>query len=171
MLSKSSDPKLFMRTFTEKFKEIGKFKIKIGIPKENTNKQTGEYIADIAWWNEKGTFSGTRIPPRPFGSTFLNKYKEEINKVIDKELNLYLEKKKNLKSALNIIGITCAKYMKYNLTYGSWVPNSPITIQGGWIKSPIRKIPIYIKGKKSSRPLIDTGQLRQSITYIVVKNE
>ena len=47
--------------------------------------------------------------------------------------------------------LACAGYMQDNLTNGNWKPNAPLTIE--------------LKG--SSHPLIDTGQMRQSITYVV----
>lgn len=46
-------------------------------------------------------------------------------------------------------------------------PNAPITVNGGWMRNRISGKPVYIKGKGSSAPLIDTGSLRQAITYVV----
>jgi hypothetical protein len=50
-----------------------------------------------------------------------------------------------------------------------WAPNAPITIHGGWMLNKVTGKPIYIKGKHSERPLIDTGSLRQSIKAIYYK--
>ena len=38
-------------------------------------------------------------------------------------------------------------------------PNSPITLSGGWMRNPVSKKPVHIKGKSGTTPLIDTGQL------------
>ena len=46
----------------------------------------------------------------------------------------------------------------------NWQPNSPITIYGGWMRNKVSGKPIYIKGKGSDKPLIDTGSLRSSVS-------
>ena len=38
-------------------------------------------------------------------------------------------------------------------------PNSPITLSGGWMRNPVSKKPVRIKGKSGTTPLVDTGQL------------
>ena len=38
-------------------------------------------------------------------------------------------------------------------------PNSPITLSGGWMRNPVSKKPVHIKGKSGTTPLVDTGQL------------
>jgi len=38
-------------------------------------------------------------------------------------------------------------------------PNSPITLSGGWMRNPVSKKPVKVKGKSGTTPLIDTGQL------------
>ena len=38
-------------------------------------------------------------------------------------------------------------------------PNSPITLKGGWIRNPVSKKPVKVKGKSGTTPLVDTGQL------------
>ena len=50
-----------------------------------------------------------------------------------------------------------------------WAPNAYITIHGGWMRNKVTGQPVYVKGKNSSKPLIDTGSLRQSIKAIYYK--
>ncbi len=38
-------------------------------------------------------------------------------------------------------------------------PNSPITLSGGWMRNPVSKKPVKVKGKSGTTPLVDTGQL------------
>jgi hypothetical protein len=38
-------------------------------------------------------------------------------------------------------------------------PNSPITLKGGWMRNPVSKKPVKVKGKSGTTPLVDTGQL------------
>ena len=37
--------------------------------------------------------------------------------------------------------------------------NAPITLTGGWMRNPVSKKPVKIKGKSGTTPLVDTGQL------------
>jgi hypothetical protein len=46
----------------------------------------------------------------------------------------------------------------------NWAPNSDITINGS---KPDKNGKQFIKGKGSDQPLIDTGELRKSIIYVV----
>lgn len=187
MLSKATDAELLLRKFKQKISDVNNLIIKVGIPKEvevsteamnysqekkqiarterqqmadiilKTNlkgqkeKQTEEqYVADIAWKNDHGSFA-EKIPTRPFGSTMISRYSSKIRKLINREMKAYTEGQQSLEKAYNRIGLACAGYMKDNLTNGNWKANAPLTI--------------FLKG--SSKPLIDTGQMRQSITYIV----
>lgn len=48
-----------------------------------------------------------------------------------------------------------------------WAANAGITIEGGWMRNKKSGKPFKVKGKGSNRPLIDTGNLRNAITYAV----
>ena len=55
-----------------------------------------------------------------------------------------------------------------------WAPNAPITIEGGWMMNEYGKegpVPVHIKGKSSTKPLIDTGALRQNCQYVIKKGK
>ena len=44
-------------------------------------------------------------------------------------------------------------------------PNSPITLSGGWMRNPVSKKPVKVKGKSGTTPLVDTGQLYNDFNY------
>jgi len=190
MSFRQPDPNLFLREFERKFNDVKSLILKVGIPKEAeietvpaserkdslreikkeeqrqhrerlarvllnaTIKKVSEteeiYVADIAFKNNFGSFKD-KIPARPFGSTLIPRYQEKIRKAFKKEILAYLEKKQDLESMYNRLGLLVSGYMKDNLTNGQWAPNSKLTV--------------FLKG--SSKPLIDTGQMRQAITYVV----
>ncbi len=50
---------------------------------------------------------------------------------------------------------------------GDFAPNAPVTINGGWIRNRKSGKPVYIKGKGSSKPLMDTGNLQSSVTHVI----
>jgi hypothetical protein len=181
-LSKTTDPDLFLRKLKDDFNHISDLAVAVGIPKEytthdfrserqkqketdrfkmakaivnkNLKKSDEIYLADIAFKNNFGSYA-EKIPARPFGSTLLTRYGEKIENLVHKEFLEYFKGRQNLATTYNRIGLVVSGYMKDNLTNGNWKPNSPLTV--------------FLKG--SSKPLIDTGQMRQAITYIVKQRE
>lgn len=136
----------------KKLEELAKNSIDIGIPKEESATEDDKifYLADIANVNNYGSYS-RGIPARPFGTTTVTRYKDQITKIIATQVNGVLEKNKDVSKGFDAIGAVCAGYMKKNLTDGEWQRNADYTI----------------KKKGSDQPLIDTGQMRQSITWRV----
>ena len=68
--------------------------------------------------------------------------------------------------AFSILGQQTEDDMKNTIMTGNFKPNSDITINGGWIRTSSGK-PFYVKGKGSSRPLVDEGIMMGSIRYEV----
>ena len=49
-------------------------------------------------------------------------------------------------------------------------PNSQITLKGGWMRNPVSKKPVKVKGKSGTTPLVDTGQMYNDFDWeITVK--
>ena len=46
-------------------------------------------------------------------------------------------------------------------------PNSPITLKGGWMRNPVSKKTVKIKGKSGTTPLVDTGQLYNDFDFAI----
>ena len=46
-------------------------------------------------------------------------------------------------------------------------PNSPITLSGGWMRNPVSKKPVKVKGKSGTTPLVDTGQLHNDFDFVI----
>lgn len=91
------------------------------------------------------------IPARPFLRTGIDNNQHKIENVMRQEIIRILSGNQNAEAALQRIGLHIEGLIKKNFVEGDFKPNA---------KSTIRK-------KKSSRPLIDTGHLRQSIRYVV----
>ena len=47
-------------------------------------------------------------------------------------------------------------------------PNRPITLKGGWMRNPVSKKPVKVKGKSGTTPLVDTGQLYNDFDYEII---
>jgi len=130
--------------------------VTVGIHESDANRGDGPTNALIGFWQEFGTHKNGRrhIPPRSFlQSTASNNEREHrkvLNYAIKKSLGGYL----TLKQAFAILGLKVSSDIKE--TIRAQIP-PPLA------DSTIRK-------KKSSTPLIDTGQLINSIDYEVSKN-
>jgi hypothetical protein len=174
---KTKNPKDLTRALEKRIKEVNNIRLSVGVPKEeigytrpekvDKNIKTGEsldqaikritqpkapesyFLADIAFENNFGSIS-KGIPARPFGSTTVPRYKDKIQRVFKTWVRDALEGRIEVQDAYDRIGFTVAGYMKKNLTHGEWQPNAPLTIEK----------------KGSDQPLIDQGQLRQSITWL-----
>lgn len=165
---KTSDPKKIFAELEAKIKESIKTQILVGIPASDAVEKDGNtvYLADIAAINNFGSKSAN-IPARPFGSTLMENYGGEIKKFYSKEIGDSLKGKRPMKQALDRVGFIAAGFMKQNLSAGKWEPNAPITVFGGWMSRGGKSF--FVKGKKSSHPLIDTGEMRRAITWVLRK--
>lgn len=114
----------------------------------------GESIANVAFWNEFGTFSKLKnrhIPPRPFMRNVAND-KAKMQRLAN-IAKIELEKGKDSDEIAEIIGEQLATMIKMSISQGEFTANAKGTI----------------KRKGSSRPLIDTGLMLGSVSYKVGK--
>lgn len=117
--------------------------------KGQRKKTAGLSMAQIAAENEFGT---NIIPARPFMSTSFDENKALINKAIQGEYNKILGGESTTERSLGLMGQLLTKLIVQKIRAIVYPPNSPITIAI----------------KKSSKPLIDFGQMVQSVRYKVV---
>lgn len=103
-------------------------------------------IADIATFNEFGTRT---IPSRPFMAQTFEKRRSKVEKIIKDYYTQIVDGKIKTKKALDSIGVIYKGFIQHEIPHGNFVANKKSTI----------------KRKGSSRPLISTGTLRQSIQY------
>lgn len=101
----------------------------------------------------KGLNVGTSvvIPPRPFMAQSFENNQVELESITEQLENEILTKKKTMDLALNQIGLIHVDQIKNTIRNGDFEENHPFTIEQ----------------KKSSKPLIDTGQMINSVTYEV----
>jgi hypothetical protein len=119
---------------------------------ENTS---GPTIAQYASWNELGVKNeggGWLIPPRPFVRGFADGKREQIAKTLEKVGKLVSEGKHDADTAIRRIGEYGQDGIKSYIRNGEFTPNADSTIAK----------------KRSSKPLIDTGTMRNSIRYQVI---
>jgi len=147
-------------------KDMGKAKIErelrsarklvalVGIPSDakrhDENPNIG--LAEIAFIMEKGS-TVNNIPPRPFMQQTRTMNEKKVAGLSKKYLSAISTGKMSAMDAIKKLGASYEGSMKKIFLTGAFAPDAPATA----------------RRKKSSRPLIDTGLLRQSIKYKVAK--
>jgi HK97 gp10 family phage protein len=117
--------------------------------KGKRRKEAGKSMAQIAAENEFGT---EKIPARPFMTTSFDQNKDKINKIIISEYGKIIDGESTVKRSLNLLGLFGVDLVQKKIREIQSPPNSPRTIAI----------------KKSSKPLIDFGQMIQSVRHKVV---
>jgi hypothetical protein len=119
----------------------------VGIPKGNNKTYQGTQvgIAEVAAWNHWGT---SQIPARPFISGPVKANEMRIRALQARLMKGFVEGKISEKVALTLLGTEVLNLILTAINSGFPPPNAPSTI----------------KNKKSSQPLIDTGQLKGALT-------
>ncbi len=127
---------------------------KVGILEGKGSKlysDSSQKVIDVAVANEFGT---AKIPARPFMRKSYDENITQYNRLFKRAYNNIIDGKSTVKTSLGKIGLFAENKTKKRLRSGPWTPNAPSTIAK----------------KKSSRPLIDTGQLVNSIVSKTVMN-
>lgn len=139
----------------EALKELEKHEVLVGIPQEKSSREGGGKAtnAELLFIHTNGS-PARGIPPRPVLQSAIENDKERVAEMLGKAIDAAVSGKKDqilpaLERAGQYGSNVCRAYF-VNPSNG-WKPNKPRTI----------------KRKGSSRPLIDTGEMRKSITYIV----
>lgn len=153
-MAKSSviDRDLGWQDIQKELKKLSGIGVKVGIIEGTGANDDGVDIAEYGYYNEVGTKDG-HIPSRPFIRSWVDNNQEQINKVMDSAYRHVVSGKWNAEDAMKRIGESGERGIKKNIKEGDFIPNSPATV----------------KRKKGSKPLIDSGTLRRSIRYQVVR--
>lgn len=114
----------------------------------NTQGAPALTISQIASWNE---FGNARVPERSFIRACIDEHRPAIQSRATRLGAGVLMQRMTAPQALALLGEYAVGLMKARIAAGIQPANAPSTI----------------KRKRSSKPLIDTGQLRNSITYTI----
>ena len=131
----------------EQLKASGEKAVYVGFPAEFNEKVEGSDNFNLASLAAVLEFGNERIPSRPFLRQTLAENQEKYTALFVKlfESGISIEK------IYEQIALIAQGDVQQNIANGKWTANAPSTI----------------KRKKSSKPLIDTGKLRQSVKGIV----
>lgn len=112
----------------------------------------------LAYVHENGDAAG-RIPPRPFLKPGVDRAKDVIVSGLEKAGNAALDGKVDaVLRHLHGVGLRAQAAVRRAITVGPHKPLAPATIA--------RR---RARGRKGTKPLIDTAQLRNAINYVLRK--
>lgn len=111
---------------------------------------TGE-IATIATIHEFGA-PGASIPERSYIRATIRERKPELAVLMARVVRLMIQGKLDETRALELVGAWLAGAIKGRIVSGPFTPLKPRTIAR----------------KGSDKPLIDTGQLKNAVTFVIV---
>ena len=146
--------------------------IEVGYHADQTAADGEHTLAEIAYWNHYGTLhkdGSVMIPARPFMDT-IKKHSEELSEFSQQAMSSL----ETADAVANAIGSQAKSMIQDAIKDEDWVPNAPITIEGGCMMNEYGKkgpVPVHIEGKRSTKPLIDTGALRQNCHYVIKKGK
>lgn len=135
--------------FRRELKLLDKSRVKVGFPAGKNPYKDGQDVAMIALYNEFGTARG--IPSRPFFSLAFDKNRKELDKLKSKLYWEIVNFRKGVSQALDILGVFMVGKIRKEIVELREPPNAPATIK---------------RKKGVDNPLIDTGHLKGSTTYI-----
>ncbi|MDR1399394.1 MAG: hypothetical protein LBJ41_05690 [Treponema sp.] len=156
------------------FKELDQFRnrcIKVGVTEDAGSKEgKGEAtVAQYAAWNELGVRNkkgGWFIPPRSFVRGWADAKRENIAKTMEKLVSRVSSGELKAETAIRYLGGYGRDGIKSYINNGDFAPNSDVTIHGS---KPDKNGKKFIKGKGSSKPLIDTRTMLISIRYQIIE--
>lgn len=127
--------------------------VKVGYPQSKARAHGDKSPIDIATLAGIHEYGTATIPARPFQAQAFDKNLSKINAMVKKEVSAVIDGDRTIRQSLQNIGVFHKGNIQAIFDGGSFAPNKPATV----------------KAKGSSKPLIDTGQLRQSVDFEVVE--
>lgn len=151
-----------LKKLVEATDNLTKQQVLVGVPanKAGRNQTQGQRInnATLAYIHEHGA-PAANIPARPFMRPGVRSVQADLIKIMRQAANAAYEgRPDHVNKYLNAAGIKAQLAIQMKLRSGPFVPLSPRTIAAR-----------RARGVQRTKPLIDTGQLLQSISYVVRK--
>ncbi len=145
-----------LQAVQKSIKELKKIDVLVGIPQEEAGREQNDITnAELLYIHTNGS-PANNIPPRPVVEPAIQDSKEEIGTLLKEAILKALEGDTGGAMA----GMERAGTQGENAVKG-WFTNP----KNNWAEN----AESTKKRKGSSKPLIDTGQLRKSITHVVKK--
>ena len=135
------------KRFFAQIEELKKLQVRIGFQAGEAAEKDGTDIANIAMWNEVGTL---RAPSRPFLRRSVDDNTDKITAMCQAQIK-QLANGATAQEILQRLGTFQKGLVQATIRDGEFKPNAASTI----------------RKKKSDHPLIDTGRMRQSVSFVI----
>lgn len=136
------------RKFLAEIEKLKRLQVRVGYQQGDAQEDDGVDLCDVAMWNELGT---SNAPSRPFMRDSVDKNEDKINAFLKAQLKKLAAGETDAEGILKAIGVFQKGLVQKQIVDGDFVPNAPRTI----------------RKKKSDKPLIDTGRMRQSVNFVI----
>lgn len=156
-LSIKKDKTALIRATT---KLLVKNAVYVGVPESENARDDGPIgNAALAYLHDTGS-PANNIPARPFLATGIAAGKAAIVRQFERAGKAALDGKAGeINAALNAAGLAGQSAVQRKITEGPFAPLSEKTIKAR-----------QRKGRTGTKPLLDTGELRRSISYVIRKS-
>lgn len=134
------------KRFLAEIEKLKKLEVRIGF-QQGAQDEDGVDMVDIAMWNELGTVN---MPARPFMRDSVDNHTDVIEAFAQAQVNT-LAGGGTAESVLKNMGVMQKAMIQNEIDEGSFAANAPSTV----------------RRKKSDKPLIDTGRMRQSVQFVI----
>ena len=137
----------------ERIRKAEKQEAAVGFPRGkdglgNPHYENGASILQVAIWNNFGTY---RTPSRPFMKMATKQIQEVSAPIIQALIAKINAGKTDGKKELEILAIQAQGIIQTVITDGGFIANAPSTIEA----------------KNSEQPLINSGDMRKAVTYVL----
>lgn len=142
--------------FRAEMNKLKKLQVRVGfqrgkvMAKNHDGNDSETDLCDVAMFNELGT---STAPSRPFLRKSVDDNAEKINRFLKSQLQRIKNGDADAEGVLKAIGTFQKGLVQKTIRNGEFEPNAPSTISR----------------KGSSKPLIDTGHMRQSVNFVICK--
>jgi phage gpG-like protein len=146
--------------FTAGIEKLASTRVLVGVPAEKGSRKDGEPInnAALAYIMEQGA-PEAGIPARPFLKPGIESKQDDIAAALVKTGRAALDgKPEAVDRGYNITGLIGQNAVRAKINEGAPPPLKPATLAAR-----------RARGRTGDKPLIDTGQLRNSLTYVIRK--
>lgn len=145
------------------FRGLSTAHVSVGLHADEEKYPDGATVAEIATYHE----FGYGVPQRAFFRPTIDANRDQYATLCRQVLTRILGRRLRLRQGLALIGMRVQADVRAAITELRSPPLKPATIKAKLRKSGLRgrKAAAYVSG--GANPLIDTGHLRQSVTYQV----
>lgn len=138
------------KRYFRELKKLEEMEVAAGF-QEGSSYENGATVMEVAAYNE---FGSSDTPARPFMKQSFESHGDELQDACD-EVNRTLANGGNTQHALEKLGVIAKGLIQEEIVSGNFAPNAASTIAK----------------KGSDKPLIDTGNMRQSVNYVVRRRQ